>query len=71
MPDTERCSRCGRHVRVDTSEYVDWQAYGDGTVVCPRCLIPSEQQDGDTALLTEGENDAILRDLDPDTDDRR
>jgi hypothetical protein len=68
MPSTEQCSRCGRVVDSASADYIDWQAYGDGKTVCPGCLTPSDRQDGEAALLTEGENDAILRDLDPDND---
>jgi hypothetical protein len=52
-----------------SAEYGNWQTNVDGTAVCPGCLTPSDQQDGESALLTEGENDAILRDLDPDNED--
>jgi len=68
MSDSEQCSRCGRTVDSASADYLNWQAYGDGTVVCLGCLTPSDRQDGESALLTEGENDAVLRDLDPDND---
>ncbi|WP_433505184.1 hypothetical protein ACQP04_00825 [Pseudonocardia halophobica] len=68
MPHTEQCSRCGRLVDSASADYIDWQVYDDGKVVCPRCLTPSDRQDGESALLTEGENDAILHDLDPDNE---
>lgn len=68
MPGTEQCCRCGRVVDSASADYIVWQAYGDGASVCPGCLTPSDRQDGESALLTEGENDAILRDLDPDND---
>jgi hypothetical protein len=51
------------------AEYVNWQTNEDDTAICPGCLTPSDRQDGDSALLTEGENDAILHDLDPDNED--
>ncbi|GAA4877585.1 hypothetical protein GCM10023403_50500 [Pseudonocardia benzenivorans] len=68
MPRTEQCHRCGRVVDLASADYVEWQVYGDGTTVCPRCLTPSDRQDGGSQLLTEGENDAVLRDLDPDNE---
>ncbi|GAA5161926.1 hypothetical protein GCM10023321_46860 [Pseudonocardia eucalypti] len=52
----------------DSAEYARWETYEDETAVCPGCLTPSDRQDGESALLTEGANDAILRDLDPDTE---
>ncbi|MFC7656980.1 hypothetical protein ACFQ34_02560 [Pseudonocardia benzenivorans] len=55
-------------VDLASADYVEWQVYGDGTTVCPRCLTPSDRQDGGSQLLTEGENDAVLRDLDPDNE---
>jgi len=70
MSDTEQCSRCGRIVGSASADYINWEAYGDRTVVCPGCLTPSDRQDGVSALLTEGENDGVLRDLDPDNDTR-
>jgi endogenous inhibitor of DNA gyrase (YacG/DUF329 family) len=69
MPNTEQCGRCGRVVESGSAEYGNWQTNEDGTVVCPGCLTPSDRQDGESALLTEGKNDAILRDLDPDNED--
>jgi len=68
MSDTEQCRRCGRIIDVASADYVTWQAYGEASVVCPGCLTPSDRQDGESALLTEGANDAVLRRLDPDND---
>jgi hypothetical protein len=69
MPNPEHCSRCGRAVDADSAEYSNWQTNEGEAAICPGCLTPSDRQDGESALLTEGKNDAILRDLDPDNDD--
>lgn len=68
MPHTQQCDRCGRVVDSASAEYSQWETYENKTAVCPGCLTPSDRQDGDSALLTEGENDALLRELDPDND---
>lgn len=68
MPHAEQCGRCGRVVDPDSAEYGHQQTYEDETAVCPDCLTPTDRQGGDSALLTEAENDAILRDLDPDNE---
>ncbi|TCK24602.1 hypothetical protein [Pseudonocardia endophytica] len=68
MPNIERCGRCGRVVDSDSAAYGNWQT-DEGETVCPGCLTPSDHQDGESALLTEGKDDAILRRLDPDNDD--
>jgi len=69
MPNIEHCSRCGRVVDADSAEYGNWQTDGGETAVCPGCLTPSDRQDGESALLTEGKDEAILRQLDPDNDE--
>ena len=71
MPHTERCIRCGRHVRVESAEFIDWETATDGSVICPGCLTPSDRPQDDGSLQTEGADEKILRDLDPDNDDNR
>jgi hypothetical protein len=68
MPGTAQCTRCGQTVSTTTASFMSWYVAVDGQVVCPHCLMPSEQVADDTAVLTDSPEDRLLRDLDPDHD---
>ena len=69
---TERCGRCGREAQVESTRFVDWQVSADGVAICPGCRTPSDHHEGGggSALLTEGADEEILRELDPDGEGR-
>lgn len=69
MSGTVQCARCGQVVSTSEAGFVSWYvSAGGGQMICPHCLTPSEKVADDTALLTDGPDDRLLRDLDPDND---